>query len=377
VIAFALSVLNRYGPSLHPAWRSTAGLFLLFAGILIVADLNGWSRYGEDVFLLLLGHTLKWLMYATAGMLSVSLRPNRRVSYVVGFIAASVVYAGVMSTMYYLDPASRLDALGGLSNPQIDKVQGVRVDTGKNAYALHLALILALVLEVTPPRFRSAPWLPMLRFLTAAGLVLAINIAASRTGLVAVFLILILFARSAKRRFWLCVATGLAIFLLVVYPVLYSSFASLHRTTSSITAGNELYGLDLGNRTNLARDSLSDIWATPIVGRGFFAKFYANDVLVPSGAHNLYIQLVIESGFVGLILWIALTWNLIRLALAVRHTWLGYAPLSIVFTLAVTAVSEVYLEGPGMICTLSVLACLSIAERTTRVRRRYWRHLLA
>ena len=346
--------------------RLARSLFLAIAVTFLLADLNGLSRYGADIFFLLIAHTTKWVMYAIAGTYGLSLVPRKRPWYLAGFVAAFFINAIIITGAYYLDSGSRQNAMGGLNYAGEENVQGVTVETGKNGYALLLAVILAIVLEVEPRSYRTKQWITRLRLALALGLVLAINVAASRTGLVAAILVLLMYARTAKRR--LCVAAVLCatIAFLSVKPELASSLASTKRLSYSMGNGDELYGLDLGNRTVLAYQSLADIWATPIIGRGFFSKFYANDVLIPSGAHNLYIQLIIESGFVGLAIWLALMWSLIRVTWAIRKTWLGYGPLSSVVILSVTAMTEVYLQGPGAICILSVVACLAIAEPTSR-----------
>ncbi|MBK5295222.1 MAG: O-antigen ligase family protein [Acidobacteriia bacterium] len=187
-----------------------------------------------------------------------------------------------------------------------------------------------------------------------------ISISGSRVGMVcAGFVLSVLMYRQWRS---LVVGVSLVLCWFWLQPEFERPLSGLDRLSTSMARGDELWGIDLGSRTRAPLESLADVSRSPILGRGFYAKFYADDVTFSTGAHNQYVQFAVEVGVVGLMLWLAVARVAVGACFGVRMSWLGSGPLVALVTLSLAALTEVYVQSPNLIGFASVATCLALVE---------------
>jgi O-antigen ligase len=358
--------LARHWEAVGGRGRRLLDVLLLLLAWVWIANAYGWARYGDGAFQLMAMRTIKWSCYASVGVVAFRVPREHRRHYFYGLIASIACYAVWMITEYYMYPEIRdRVALTGFKQ----YVTVVTSTQGRNGTAILFALCMGLVLG---DRTRTSRRFVVLRAAVCVLLVVAISLTASRVGMVcAGFVFSVLMQRQ-----WRTLAIGVTLVMCWFWfqPEFEKPMAGLERLSTSLTGGDELWGVDFGSRTQAPLESLGDVARSPILGRGFYAKFYADDVTFPTGAHNQYVQFAVEIGVVGLVLWLIVAGVVVGACYGVRKSWLGSGPVVVFITLSLAALTEVYCQSPNLIGFASVATCLALAESGPRssMRRRVW-----
>jgi O-antigen ligase len=161
----------------------------------------------------------------------------------------------------------------------------------------------------------------VIRWLLIVLLVFGVNIivfTGSRTGyvtLIAAAILSVGFAQGNKAR-WVMAIVVAAILAITLVPKEYQG-----RFMSSFT-GVEAEGHSSDTRKDLFRDSLKTFTEHPLgVGMGAFALFQGQHGRNAQETHNLYTQILAETGIQGFVCFVALVWVVLRKALAIRKSF--------------------------------------------------------
>lgn len=221
---------------------------------------------------------------------------------------------------------------------------------------------------------RDRPWL---RCLLVAGALGGLWLSKSRTTLVAMLAAVAVawFLRSRGMQRWLAVSAGAAILSALALGASFSSVAALDQSADIASMGRRQDLNSLTGRLPLWEEMLKAADDRPLLGHGFGAFWNAKNVLKYSRefswhiphSHNAYLDMVLETGVIGLVLYLA--WVLTTLVVAfVRHGRTGRAALRFAVCLLtfslVHGLAESKLPGPGIagFLLLSVMATLAWRE---------------
>jgi O-antigen ligase len=174
-----------------------------------------------------------------------------------------------------------------------------------------------------------------------------IILTASRAGfLVTALMLLVLVLRGRGR-------AGLMLLVSIAGALLIFSSSAYWERIGTITAGEEAYnhGQSIEGRYDLAASGISLFVRNPVfgVGPGNFGEAYlehrlGGEVLrserVAPVAHNMYVQMLVEAGFVGVLLFMYLLYSCCTALLALRRVQLGGdSPLDVHFELSLLSLA--------------------------------------
>jgi O-antigen ligase len=280
----------------------------LFAAVVLVQLVFGWTAYRHDTF-------LQTLLYAAYGLLAfLTIQTLRRSSQAKAVAVAITVYGVAVASFALLQGLSPNGKLYWIRTPLSGGwIYGPYVSHNNYAGLMEMLVPIPLVFCLT--RYVQGH----VRTAIAAGAALmagTIFLSGSRGGMVSFVAEMILFAVVLIRmQKGTKVAAGVGIFAVVtVALLLWVGGMELSKRVSTIgtEAKQELSG---GLRWTIDKDGIRMFAHKPVLGwglgtfpvaypqfRSFFTTFFIND------AHNDYLQIAVETGAVGLvvILWLVI-----------------------------------------------------------------------
>ena len=249
--------------------------------------LRSTERYGLDALLIPI---LFW-----------AISERRHVVWVFGVF----VLGALLSVLWGITQAK---VTGGVSAAQVGRLSGATVDANVLATLLIVCTVFASALVIV---LRRAPGARTLALLAAIGAVAAFFATFSRGGLVALAVVILAACVYAGRRRRAVVAVALGVLLVGVVFLSVSGGGAAQRLTTDTSSG----------RTDIWTVGLRMVRANPIVGVGSgnysdaephylltspgLIKYTDFIIGTPYPAHNIYLQVLVEMGVIGLALFLA------------------------------------------------------------------------
>ena len=268
------------------AFIAWSALSLLWAGSPSQA-LYSTERYGLDALLIPI---VFW-----------AVRERRQVFWVFGVF----VVGALLSVLWGITQAK---VTGGVAAAQVGRLSGATVDANELATLLMVCTVFAVALVIV---LRRASGARTLALLAAIGAAAAFFATFSRGGLVALAVVILAACVYAGRRRRAVVAVVLGMLLVGVVFLSVSGGGAAQRLTTDTSSG----------RTDIWTVGLRMVRAHPIVGVGSgnyavaephylltspgLIKYTDFIIKTPYPAHNIYLQVLVEMGVIGLALFLA------------------------------------------------------------------------
>jgi O-antigen ligase len=224
------------------------------------------------------------------------------------------VYGGALAAFSLIQGISSNGRLYWLRQPRMGGwIYGPYVNHNHYAGLMELLIPIPLVLSLNRLATSKAR---AVAAATAAVMVGTIFLSGSRGGMLAILAELVFLAvLLVKQKRGMRTAAGIGVFLLIVISLLaWVGGSELSHRIASVGAAHSDLSSDV--RTNINRDGIRMILKRPVLGWGLgtfpvvypqFRTFYTNFFV--NEAHNDYLQLLIETGFVGfgIMVWLVVT----------------------------------------------------------------------
>jgi len=146
------------------------------------------------------------------------------------------------------------------------------------------------------------------------------------------FIAIILFYKSYKVKVLITTSSLLLVLLAFFYVDLISFFLSSFFTTEKITRINNLLALDFNIRSNLFLNSFNAVNQSPIIGNGFGASTGILDANLGREAHNHFGDVVLFSGYLGLIAYTLTIFFVLFKTVQANSLWLTLGLITILIT---------------------------------------------
>lgn len=303
-----------------PTPRAYVGVVLAYAGALLLAFVQGMLDLNPnavpvsegpltDAGSFLIDYLINPLKYLIVAVLMFDgIRSRRELKMAIGAIIMNATLLGLMALRYV--PLSSLMEMGS-SNAGVSPFR-YRFQKAIGIHANDAALVLVAAFWATLavlPVLKRMKW-PWLLSGLAASAVMAAGIALtnSRAGYMATVLLGVLFGALRWRKLLAAVPVAALIAFIAVPGIGNRISVGLGAQDHTGMVGNNMNDITAGRTTNLWPPTIEEIQAHPVLGQGrltiqrtsLYYRILEREGSCPSHPHNAYLEVLLDSGVVGL-----------------------------------------------------------------------------